>query len=176
MVTINPPTDSPPTFQWEELLQLLRDELQEYGGLVGLLNDQQDRILSRDPDALMHVNQSVRDQMEANQLLLSKRQGFVSELATNYGKDREASLSDLLPFFPAVTRPMFESIVEEINALIGNVRRKLDQNRRLLSRLTEVTDDLLTSLNPQMRTKTYDRVGGISVAADVRGSSLSESA
>ena len=71
---------------------------------------------------------------------------------------------------------MFESIVEEINALIGNVRHKLDQNRRLLSRLTEVTDGILTELNPQLRTKTYDREGGVSLTADVRGSTLSESA
>ena len=32
---------------WEELLDLLRDELQEYGGLIGLLNAQQQSILSR---------------------------------------------------------------------------------------------------------------------------------
>jgi len=176
MVTINPPTESAPPFQWEELLQLLRDELQEYGGLVGLLNDQQAMILSRNPDALIQVNQSVQEQMEASQGLLSKRQGLVSQLASNCGEDREATLSELLPFFPAVTRPMFESIVEEINALIGNVRHKLDQNRRLLSRLTEVTDGILTALNPQLRTKTYDRDGGVSMTADVRGSTLSESA
>jgi len=176
MVTIKPLTDSSPPFKWEELLDLLRNELQEYGGLVGLLKDQQDKILSRDPDALLEINQSVREQMEASQRLLSKRQGFVSDLARNFGQDNEMPLSDLLTFFPAVTQPMFESIVEEINALIDGVRRKLDQNRRLLARLAEVTDDILTTLNPQLRTKTYDRGGGLSVAADVRGSTLSESA
>ena len=157
-------------------MDLLRNELQEYGGLVGLLKDQQDKILSRDPDALMEVNQSVHEQMATSQQLLSKRQGFVSDLARNFGQDNEIALSDLFTFFPAVTRPMFESIVEEINALIDGVRRKLDQNRRLLARLTEVTDDILTTLNPQMRTKTYDCAGGLSVAADIRGSTLSESA
>jgi hypothetical protein len=176
MVTIKPPTESASAFQWEELLDLLRNEMQEYGGLVGLLKDQQDKILSRDPEALIQVNQSVGKQMEASQRLLAKRQGFVSNLACKFGQDKEAPLSDLLSFFPAVTRPMFESIVDEINTLITSVRGKLDQNRRLLSRLTEVTDGILTALSPQMRTKTYDRVGGLSVAADVRGSTLSESA
>ena len=176
MVTIKPPIELTSPFQWEELLALLRNELQEYGGLVGLLKDQQDKILSRDPDALMEVNQSVREQMATSQQLLTKRQGFVSDLARNFGQDNEMPLTDLLTFFPAVTRPMFESIVEEINALIDGVRRKLDQNRRLLARLTEVTDDILTTLSPQLRTKTYDCAGGVSVAADVRGSTLSESA
>lgn len=176
MVTLKPPTETSPPFQWEELLDLLRDELQEYGALVGLLKDQQDKILSREPDALMEVNQSVGKQMEASQLLLAKRQDLVSDLACNFGQENETSLSDLVTFFPAVTRPMFESIVEEINALITSVRGKLDQNRRLLSRLSEVTDELLTAFNPQMRTKTYDRGGGLSVATDMRGSTFSESA
>ena len=176
MVTINPPTDANTSFQWEELLTLLRNELQEYGGLVGLLNDQQDQLFARDPDALIAVNQSVHQQMEASELLLTKRQTMVSDLAQEYGKEPETTLTDLLPLFPAVTQPMFESIVEEINSLITNVRRKLDQNRRLLSRLTDVTDDILTALNPQLRTKTYDRSGGVTVGADVRGSTLSESA
>lgn len=176
MVTINPTEKSTPPFQWEELLELLRRELQEYGGLVGMLAEQQEKILSRDPDALIAVNQSVQSQMETSQRLLSNRQGFVSNLARNFGQEKEATLSDLLSFFPAVTRPMFESIVEEINTLIAKVRRKLDQNRRLLSRLTEVTDGILMSLNPQLRTKTYDRAGGLSVTTDLRGSTLSESA
>ena len=176
MVTLKPPTETSPPFQWEELLDLLRDELQEYGALVGLLKDQQDKILSREPDALIEVNQSVGKQMEASQHLLVKRQHLVSDLARNFGQDQKTTLSELLTYFPAVTRPMFESIVEEINALITSVRGKLDQNRRLLSRLSEVTDEILTALNPQLRTKTYDRGGGLSVAADVRGSTFSDSA
>ena len=32
---------------WEDLLELLRNELQEYGGLIGLLNAQQQTILNR---------------------------------------------------------------------------------------------------------------------------------
>ncbi len=34
---------------WEDLLELLRNELQEYGGLIGLLNAQQQTILNRKP-------------------------------------------------------------------------------------------------------------------------------
>ena len=176
MVTIKPPTETTPSFQWEELLGLLRTELQEYGALLGLLKEQQDKILSRDPEALVEVNQSVGKQMEVGQLLMAKRQGFVSDLALNFGQDSQSTLSDLMSFFPVVTRPMFESIVDEINTLIQTVRGKLDQNHRLLTRLSEVTDGILTALSPQMRTKTYDRAGGLSVAADVRGSTLSESA
>ena len=74
-----------PSFEWEDLLGLLRDELQEYGGLVGLLNAQQQSILSRRPNSLLEINQSVQTQMEASQMLQRRRQGFVSSLASSYG-------------------------------------------------------------------------------------------
>ena len=39
------------TFTWEDLLGLLRDELQEYGSLLGLLSAQQQSILERRPES-----------------------------------------------------------------------------------------------------------------------------
>ena len=144
---------------WEELLDLLRDELQEYGGLIGLLNAQQQSILSRKPDSLLEINQSVQAQMEASQILQKRRQGYVSHLATRFGKSSQATLTELLPCLPDVTQPMFESIIEEINQLISNVRRKVSQNQRLLSRLLEVTDHLLSSTSPATQVKTYNKKG-----------------
>ena len=58
---------------------LLRDELQEYGGLIGLLNAQQQSILNRRPDSLLEINQSVQTQLEASQILHRKRTGYVLE-------------------------------------------------------------------------------------------------
>jgi hypothetical protein len=69
-------------FTWEDLLSLLRDELQEYGGLVGLLNTQQQNILDRRSEGLLEINQSVQTQMEASQILQKRRQGYVSSLSS----------------------------------------------------------------------------------------------
>ena len=84
MVNLSQTTSSSPTFNWEELLDLLRDELQEYGGLIGLLNAQQQSILNRRSDSLLEINQSVQTQMEASQILQKRRQGFVNHLQANY--------------------------------------------------------------------------------------------
>ena len=144
---------------WEELLELLRSELQEYGGLIGLLNAQQQTILSRQSESLLQINQTVQTQMEASQILQKRRQGYVSRLARSFGHSEKSSLSELLPYLPDVTQPMFESIIDEINSLISNVRRKVAQNQRLLSRLLEVTDQILSSVNPTSHTKTYSKQG-----------------
>ena len=145
-----------PSFEWEDLLGLLRDELQEYGGLVGLLNAQQQSILNRRPNSLLEINQSVQTQMEASQMLQRRRQGFVSSLASSYGEPGESTLSELVPHFPDVTQPMFQSIIDEINNLISQIRRKIEQNQRLLVRLTEVTDQILMVSDPTGHSKTYD--------------------
>ena len=158
---------------WEELLELLRTELQEYGGLIGLLNAQQQSILNRKPESLGEINQSVQTQMEASQILQKRRQGFVSNLARNFGRPEESTLSELLPHMPDVTQPMFESIIEEINSLISNVRRKVSQNQRLLSRLLEVTDHILSAANPSSFPQTYSKHGKVgnytSTSSTLRG-------
>jgi len=66
-----------------------------------------------------------------------------------------------LPHLPDVTQPMFESIIEEINSLISNVRRKVTQNQRLLSRLLEVTDHILSAASPSSFPQTYSKHGKV---------------
>ena len=176
MVQIAQVPNLQPSFNWEDLLGLLRDELQEYGGLVGLLSAQQQSILNRRPESLLEINQSVQTQMEASQMLQRRRQGFVSSLASSYGEPDESTLSELVPHFPDVTQPMFQSIIEEINNLISQIRRKIDQNQRLLNRLTEVTDQILGVTDPGSHSKTYDKSGDLSNLSTEDRSTLNESA
>ena len=162
-------------FDWEDLLELLRDELQEYGGLIGLLNAQQQSILNRRPESLLEINQSVQTQLEASQILHRKRSGFVSNLAENYGQPNSSTLSELVTYFPEVTQPMFQSIIDEINSLISQVRSKIEQNQRLLKRLTEVTDQLLSMADASSSSKVYNAKGDLN-RLDRGQSSLNETA
>ena len=94
------------SFSWEDLLTLLRDELQEYGGLIGLLSAQQQSILNRRPDSLMELNQSVQTQMEASQILHKRRQGFVTSLAERFGESKDSTLSEIVNHFPDVFKTL----------------------------------------------------------------------
>ena len=163
------------SFNWEDLLSLLRDELQEYGSLLGLLSAQQQSILERRPESLLEINQSVQTQMEASQILQNKRKGFISSLANSFGAHSDSNLSELMPHFPDVTRPMFESLIEEINNLISKVRAKIEQNQRLLTRLSEVTEQILSITNPAAHSSTYNQKGDLNKLASNR-SSINESA
>ena len=71
---------------------------------------------------------------------------------------------------------MFQSIIEEINSLISQVRNKIEQNQRLLNAdLTEVTDQLLSMADPSSNSKVYDSKGNLN-RLDTGKSSLNESA
>jgi flagellar biosynthesis/type III secretory pathway chaperone len=70
---------------------------------------------------------------------------------------------------------MFYSLIEEINNLISQVRKKIEQNQRLLMRLSEVTDQILSVTDPASQTKTYNRKGDLKRLSNGR-SNLSESA
>jgi flagellar biosynthesis/type III secretory pathway chaperone len=160
------------SFPWETLLEVLRSELQEYGGLLGLLVEQQKKILARDPDDLMDLNKSVEYQMEMNQKILSNRQRLVARLASEAGKSEDTTLTEMLNVFPENSKPMFECIIDEINGMIQMARKKVKQNQTLLHKMSEVTDSVLRSADPQSRVATYDRKGrvapsGVSVKANV---------
>jgi flagellar biosynthesis/type III secretory pathway chaperone len=148
-------------FSWEDLMGLLRDELEEYGNLIGLLTSQQQSILERRTENIQLINQSVQTQMEANQILQNRRNNFVDSFASSLGVENSSTLSELIPHFPAATQPMFESIVEEINNLITLIRNKIAQNQRLLFRLSEVTDQILSISDPSSHSKTYSNKGEI---------------
>mgnify|MGYP001158625234 FL=1 len=153
---------------FEEMTKILRRELEEYGALLDLLVKQQDRIMNRDPDALFKINEEVEAQMATNQGLLSRRQRLIGELATELGTDSEVTLSQLIPSFPEAIQPMFQALTEQINNLITSARRKVKQNQVLLSRLSEVAEELLHAVTPEGGvSKTYDRRGDLSIAAEI---------
>jgi flagellar biosynthesis/type III secretory pathway chaperone len=172
MVKLNNMNGNLESYPWETLLEVLRSELQEYGGLVGLLVEQQKKILAREPNDLMDLNKSVESQIEMNQKILTNRQRLVTQLAIEAGKNQASTLSEMLNVFPTNSKPMFEGIISEINDLIKFAKTKLNQNQQLLVKMSEVTDQVLRNANPQNRIATYDRKGrvaskGVSVEANV---------
>ncbi len=158
---------------FEELTSILRKELEEYGALLTLLIEQQENILNRKPDALFQINEKVDVQMQTNHGLLIRRKQILSDLAVQLDRDAESTVSQLIPYFPEAVQPMFESLTQEINNLIGNARSKVKQNQILLSRLSEVTNELLEAVAPEGSiTKTYDRRGDLTIKSNVENRSL----
>lgn len=150
---------------WEFITESLRNELQEYGALLGLFEEQQTNLLRRDPDAVLALVSTIEDQARATQSCRDRREESVRAFALEHGRPGETSLRQLLGFFPSDVQPLIKALTDEINHLIHRIRRDARQNQVLLSRTIELHEDTLRTLRPGSLTKTYSRRGEVSLSA-----------
>lgn len=148
---------------WDPLVELLRHEVQEYGGLFNLLDRQQHEIFQRDPQQVLDTNDEIERYMADMGGLRQRREQLVREMARACGADEEQPLSKMLPYFPDFMRPMLQALVEEINHMIRRTRQKARQNFMLLSRTMEITHQTMQALQPDNYNKTYSKKGRVGV-------------
>ncbi|MCH6255856.1 flagellar protein FlgN [Puniceicoccaceae bacterium K14] len=146
---------------WDPLLELLREEVQEYGGLYNLLERQQREVFERAPESVMSTNEEVEHYMGQMGLLRERREEQVVLMANRFGCDTDLSLSNMLDYFPEFIRPLLKALIDEINEMVRRTRRKARQNFLLLSRTMELTQEAISSLQPDNYTKTYSRKGKV---------------
>ena len=147
------------TQHWEPLVQSLRMELQEYGGLCVLIEKQQRAILDRNMPEYMEIAEEIETQAAATSGLRAEREQQVLQYAESYGQKSETELSRLIPFFPEEAQPLLRALVDEINNLISKSNRRAKQNHMLLARAMQYTYELLQRVSPQSQVRTYSNKG-----------------
>lgn len=150
---------------WELIAHSLRDELQEYGGLLCLFEEQQGALFRRDAMGVLHTVTSIEEQARAAASKRLCREQMVREFALSQGRSPDSTLRSLLDCFPAEVRPMFEALIAEVNLLVHRARRGVRQNTMLLQKAIEMHQETLRTLRPESFTKTYSPRGQISVTA-----------
>ena len=150
---------------WETIATCLRDELQEYGGLLGLFEEQQGALYRRDASAVLATVSAIEEQARLATKKRLQRERLVREFAVAQGRPGDVTLRQLLPCFPAEVRPMLEALIDEVNRLVHRARRGVRQNALLLQRAVEMHQEALRILRPDAFTKTYSPHGQVSVAA-----------
>lgn len=153
----------------EEFTRILRLELQEYGGLVDLLQKQQRGILRRDPDGLMEMNTSIELQSEVCNHLRARREEFVRAALHSFAASPEGGAATLAHCYPAPLRPLFQALIAEIERLVATIRQKARQNHLLLSRACQLTEELLNLARPGSATTVYHKRGKRFTGLPARG-------
>ena len=150
---------------WEPLVEILRNELQEYGGLFNLLGQQQDRIIERKPDAVLSINDEIEVQTRTVSDLRGRREACVDDLLVRVGETAPGSLRKLIAHLPEFVQPLFEALMTDINHMVRRNRHKARQNHLLLSRAVQLTEETLRVLQPENFTRTYGRTGRATLPA-----------
>lgn len=144
---------------WQLITERLRNELQEYGALLGLFEEQQANLLRRDADAVLALASSIEEQVRITQTCRERREEAVQQFAREQGQPAANSLRQLIPLFPADVQPLLQALITEINHLIHRIRRGARQNQVLLSRTVEAHEEALRTLRPDLYSKTYSPRG-----------------
>jgi flagellar biosynthesis/type III secretory pathway chaperone len=141
------------------LIAALREELQSYGALLALLDQQQEQVTSRAAEALRASVTAIQEQATALHEARAERDGCRRDLALEFQVPEDAPFGLLIPLVPADYQPLLEALVKENNELLVRVRQRARQNHVLLSRSVELMQQFIGSLWPGQETFTYTDAG-----------------
>ena len=147
----------------DNLIEALRNEMQEYGGLLSLFNDQQTAILERKPEVVMEMQVAITRQVDAINECRKVREETARSIAEAAGQTPESPVRALVETCAEAVRPLLHALLDEVNQLIQKTRRRAQQNQMLLARSIEVSQQILQRINPEAVTKTYSRRGRINL-------------
>lgn len=147
----------------EQIVEALRAEMQEYGGLLNLFDEQQNAILNRNADGVTELEQTIEAQLATVRARRLHRERLVLGLTPD--ADPHPTLLQSILLFPQAMRPLIEALASEVNRLIGRVRRRAQQNQMLLARTIEVTQELCEKLKPGTVSRTYASNGKMKIKA-----------
>ncbi len=152
---------------WQQLIDALRTEVREYGGLLHLFECQYRCIMRNAPDEFLAFNGVVNDQIEKVGEVRVIRERLVRNYAIAEGLPEEATLSSMLESGPAALRPLVRALIEEINSLLARTQKRIRQNRILVGHMVEASREIVRAIDPEAITETYSNDGTVKTEFNV---------
>ena len=141
------------------LIDALRDELQNYGEMLALLDRQQEHLVARAASEIFQSISIIKAQGSAIQQACARREHCRRVVAQDCRQSKEAGFAVLIPLLPADYQPLLLALVDENNELLQRVRRRARQNHLMLRRSVELMQELLNTLLPARHGSIYDGTG-----------------
>ncbi|GIX50647.1 MAG: hypothetical protein KatS3mg132_841 [Limisphaera sp.] len=156
----------------QQLIEALRHELQQYGEMLALLEQQQDSVLHRRSEDLLQTVGAIQAQARTLQHARDQREACRRRLAQELGLPESAPFAEILLRVPADYRPLLEALVQENNDLLVRVQQRARQNHLLLHRAVELMQRLLAAFLPASAPVTYGDNGQVPVGGSWSPSTL----
>jgi flagellar biosynthesis/type III secretory pathway chaperone len=147
------------------LVDALRDELQNYGEMLALLDRQQAHLIAREASEVFQSISLIKAQGAAIQRSRARREESRRAVAMDLHQAAAIGFGDLIPLLPADYQPLMQALVDENNELLMRVRRRARQNHLMLRRSVELMQELLNTLLPSRQSSIYDGTGSRPVVA-----------
>ena len=145
----------------QKLIEALREELEQYGEMLALLDRQQELVAQRDAAELLKNLAAINAQGAVLQVARKERTQRQSILAGELALPAEATFVDLLRKLPEAYQPLVKALVEENNQCLMRVQQRARQNHLLLSRSLELMQRFVSVLFPANGATTYNHNGQV---------------
>ena len=153
----------------ENLIEALRNELQQYGEMLARLDHQQEMVLQQRTDDILRSISAIDSQSGAIQAARANRQLAQRGLAERLGQVREMTFAHLIPLMPEPYRPLVTALVQENNELLLRVRQRAQQSHVLLRQSLEMLQRFITTLPSHDTTvlSRRDQIPGAPIETDL---------
>jgi flagellar biosynthesis/type III secretory pathway chaperone len=150
--------------QIQALVETLREELQQYGEMLALLDQQQELVVRRDTAKLLENLAAINAQTSVIQVARQQREQRQRELNALVRLPPDATFRELLPLLSDEYRLLVQALVNEVNQCLYRVQQRTRQNHLLLSRSVEMIQRFIATLFPANAVTTYASNGRVATA------------
>jgi hypothetical protein len=132
---------------WDQLVGALRIELQEKGGLIGLLNRQTETLYRRNTEEYVRLEEQIRTQLELIVRSTQGRDDAVKQTASAFHLNEDVQSNEVIRGFPDFVRPLLEALFSEVERLSIRMKERLKQNKALKERFLFETPSAVERLS-----------------------------
>ena len=130
----------------QKLIESLRNELEQYGEMLALLEQQQEAA-GLGADDLIHCIAAINTQGATIQAARESRRECQRALARHLNQPTDSSFGHLIPLLPQNYQPLLSALVQENNELLVRVRERAQQNQALLRRSLDFMQRFISTLS-----------------------------
>jgi hypothetical protein len=141
----------PMTAPLDNLIEALRNELQQYGEMLALLDHQRELVKQRGSDDILHSISAISTQSAMIQVARETRMFNQRQLAQALKETLDAPFGRLIPRLPAEYQPLVRALIQENNELLQRVRDHAQENQVLLRRSADMMQQFITAISPHKR-------------------------
>ncbi len=120
--------------EWDQLVDALRDELQEKGGLIQLLNQQTETLYRSDFAENERLEEQIRVQLRLISRCTQSRELALRQTASRFHLSEDVQSNEVIRSFPEYVHPLLEALISEVDRLSNRMQERLKQNQGLKER------------------------------------------
>ena len=133
----------------ENVVEALRNELQQYGELLALLEAQHGSLERHEPWHGLNAAVALDAQRAVVEIARHQRKDAQRKLAWAFGRPDASTFQSLHDLVPQQYQSLLDALIQDINHAIAQTHERVIINHSLLRRALDRTEQLLATISPQ---------------------------